>query len=285
MTVEEGRAVCNAVKRYGRIFQLGTQQRSDRNFRFAAELALNGRLGKITQVIVAAPPSAVGPKFKQDPVPEGFDYDLWLGQAPVAPYMSIVCQNTGWYHMSPYTPGFISGWGVHHVDSAHWGMGIELTGPVELEGSGEFPKEGIYDSATKWDVNLLYPNGMKMRFVSDNVLPHGVRFEGADGWVHVVRGGIDANPKSLLQEKFGPNDKRLIESGHHQGNLIDCIRSRKQTVCPAEVGHRSTSVCLISDIAIRLKRKMKWDPEKEQFLDDAEGNRMLSRTMRAPWHL
>ena len=285
LTVREGRALCDAVQRYGRVFQLGTQQRSDRNFRHAAELALNGRLGKITQVVVAAPPSGGGPPLKEEPVPEGFDYDFWLGQALLAPYMDVVCQKVGWSHMSPYTVGFISGWGVHHVDSAHWGMGIERTGPVELEGTGEFPKEGIFDAAVKWDLNLVYPNGMKMHFVSDNVLPHGVRFEGDKGWVHVVRGKIEAEPASLLAEKFGPGDTRLPESHHHQGNLLDCIKSRKETVCPAEIGHRSTSVCLISDIAIRLKRKMKWDPDKEEFPGDAEANRMLSRAMRPPWRL
>jgi predicted dehydrogenase len=285
LTVQEGRAMADAIKRYGRVFQHGTQQRSDRNFRHAAELALNGRLGKLTLVTVAAPASSPGPKLKEEPVPEGFDYNFWLGQAPLAPYMDVICMKTGWYHMSPYTPGFISGWGVHHVDSAHWGMGTDLTGPVELEGWGEFPKEGIYDSAVKWDLNLVYPGGLKMHFVSDNILPHGVRFEGTDGWVHVVRGAINAEPKSLLAEKFGPNDKRLIDSNHHQANLVQSIKTRQPTVCPIEVAHRSTTVCQISDITIRLKRKMKWDPEKERFIGDDEANRMLSRAMRPPWSL
>ena len=285
LTVQEGRAMADAIKRYGRVFQHGTQQRSDRNFRHAAELALNGRLGKLTLVTVAAPASSPGPKLKEEPVPEGFDYNFWLGQAPLAPYMDVICMKTGWYHMSPYTPGFISGWGVHHVDSAHWGMGTDLTGPVELEGSGEFPKEGIYDSAVKWDLNLVYPGGLKMHFVSDNILPHGVRFEGTDGWVHVVRGAINAEPKSLLAEKFGPNDKRLIDSNHHQANLVQSIKTRQPTVCPIEVAHRSTTVCQISDITIRLKRRLKWDPEKERFIGDDEANRMLSRAMRPPWSL
>ena len=286
LTVAEGRAMADAVKRYGRIFQHGTQQRSDRNFRHAAELAVNGYLGDITLVKVGAPGSARD-NGKQKPAqpPEWFDYNTWLGPAPLAPYYEVVCQKRGWYYMSPYTAGFISGWGVHHVDSAHWGMGVDLTGPVELEGKGDYPTQGLYDTACTWNVNLTYPNGLKMNFTSNNINAQGVRYEGTKGWAYVRRGHIDAHPKSLLKVKMGPNDKHLYESRHHQGNLLDCIKSRKPTVCPAEMGHRSNTICLISDIAMRLGRKLKWDPEKEQFPGDAQANRMLSRAMRPPWHL
>jgi len=286
LTVAEGRAMADAVKRYGRIFQHGTQQRSDRNFRHAAELAVNGYLGDITLVKVGAPGSARD-NGKQKPAqpPDGFDYNTWLGPAPLAPYYEVVCQKRGWYYMSPYTAGFISGWGVHHVDSAHWGMGVDLTGPVELEGKGDYPTQGLYDTACTWNVNLTYPNGLKMNFTSNNINAQGVRYEGTKGWAYVRRGHIDAHPKSLLKVKMGPNDKHLYESRHHQGNLLDCIKSRKPTVCPAEMGHRSNTICLISDIAMRLGRKLKWDPEKEQFPGDAQANRMLSRAMRPPWHL
>jgi len=286
LTVAEGRAMCDAIKRYGRIFQHGTQQRSDRNFRHAAELAVNGYLGKIQIVKVGAPGSARdnGQQKPADP-PEGFDYDLWLGQAPTAPYYEVVCQQRGWYYMSPYSAGFVSGWGVHHVDSAHWGMGVDDTGPVELEGKGDYPKEGLYDTACTWQVDLTYSNGLKMSFTSNNFNDQGVRYEGTDGWVYVRRGRIDANPKSLLKVEMKPGDTHLYESRHHQGNLLDCIKTRKPTVCPIETAHHANLVCLISDIAMRVGRKLKWDPVKEEFPGDAEANRMLSRAMRPPWHL
>ena len=175
LTVAEGRAMADAVKRYGRIFQHGTQQRSDRNFRHAAELAVNGYIGEITIVKVGAPGSARdGGKQKPTKPPDGFDYDFWLGQAPVAPYYEVVCQKRGWYYMAPYTAGFVSGWGVHHVDSAHWGMGVDLTGPVEFEGKGDYPTQGLYDTACTWNVNLTYPNGLKMNFTSNNITAQGV---------------------------------------------------------------------------------------------------------------
>jgi predicted dehydrogenase len=286
LTVAEGRAVCNAIQRYGRIFQHGTQQRSDRNFRHAAELALNGYLGDIRIVKVAAPGSVRdNGQHKPAQPPEGFDYNFWLGQAPETPYYDNVCQSRGWYHMSAYTAGFISGWGVHHVDSAHWGMGVDATGPVELEGKADIPTQGLYDCACTWDIMLKYTNGLTMHFTSDNISEHGVRYEGAKGWVHVKRGFIDAEPKSLLTAQMGPNDKHLIESRSHQGNLLDCMKTRQPTVCPVETGHRANTVCLIGDIAIRLGRKLKWDPVKEQFPGDDEASRMLSRAMRPPWNL
>jgi len=286
LTVEEGRAMVRAVERYGRVFQHGTQQRSDRNFRHAAELAINGYLGELKIAKVGAPGSARdnGQHKPTDP-PEWFDYDFWLGQAPVAPYYEVVCMKRGWYYMSPYTAGFISGWGVHHVDSAQWGLGTERTGPVELEGKAEFPTKGLYDTACTWDVTMRFANGLVMHFTSNNINPQGVRFEGTEGWVHVRRGHIDAQPKSLLTVKMGPNDRRLYESRHHQGNFLECVKSRRPTVAPIEVGHRSNTICLISDIAVRLGRKLKWDPEKERFVGDDEANRMLSRAMRPPWHL
>jgi glucose-fructose oxidoreductase len=291
LSLQEITALRDEVERYGRIFQFGTQQRSMPQFRLACELVLNGRIGKLGSIRVSAPSGFAErtgeATYAPVPVPEGFDYDFWLGPAPWAPYVPKRVINPHWFHMSDYSLGYVAGWGIHHVDIAQWGNGTELTGPIEVEGSGVYPSnDGMCDNALTWDVTLRYANGVRMHFTSDGLMnDHGIRFEGTGGWVYVNRSVLDANPKSLLEEKFGPNEIHLPRSEHHQQNFLDCVRSRGRTVSPIDVAVRSDTICHLSDIAMRLGRKLSWDPVKEVFAGDAEANRRLRRAMRSPWHL
>ncbi len=279
------------VQRRRRIFQFGTQQRSMPVFRQACELALNGRLGKVHTIRVSAPSGFAertnSPTYPIEPVPTGFDYDMWLGPAPEAPYTPKRVVNPHWFHISDYALGYIAGWGIHHVDIAQWGSGHELTGPVEVEGTGLFPtNDGLCDTLLNWDVWLTYANGVRVNFTSDGGRNrHGITFEGSDGWVYVHRSGIEASQPALLAEKFGPGDIQLPVSTQHQRNFIDSVRSRQPTICPIDVAVRSETICHLSDIAIRLGRKLKWDPGREEFVGDEQANRMLTRAMRSPWHV
>ncbi|MDP6636491.1 MAG: Gfo/Idh/MocA family oxidoreductase [Phycisphaerae bacterium] len=290
MSVEQGQVLREAVRRYGRVFQFGTQERSNRNTRFACEMALSGRVGKIHTITVASRFSKASPNYPTQPVPEWLDYDLWLGSAPWAPYTDNRVRNHGgWFHISDYALGFIAGCGIHTVDMAQWGNGTTLTGPVEIEGVGEFPADGLCDCATGWDMKLKYANGVSMRFTDGKRNPLGVRFEGPDGWVFVkeghLGGNVDANPKSLLREPTEPGEVNLPVSTHHQRNFLDCVKTRARTIAPVEEAVRSDTLVQLSDIAMRLGRKLKWNPEEELFVDDENANRMLKRPMRPPWRL
>ena len=290
MSVEEAQVLRKEIKRHGRVFQFGTQQRSDRNFRFACELALNGRLGKVHTIKVAVPPSVKSTNFPVVPVPEGTDYEMWLGPAPWAPYMREVVETLEpyvkyWWHISAYSLGWISAWGVHHIDIAQWGNGTELTGPVEVEGTAEFPDEGTCDCATSWNVKLKYSNGTQVIFTDNKQNKQGVVFEGENGWVFANRGVLDANPKSLLSEKIEPNEINLPVSTHHQQNFINCVKSRSKPVSPIDSAVCTEIVCQLSDIATRTGQKLKWDPKAEKFIGDERANAMLRRPMRSPWHL
>lgn len=291
LSMEQIWTLREAVHRYGRSFQFGTQQRSMPNFRFACELVRNGRIGRLHAIKVSAPSGfgerTGGPGYDIAPVPDGFDYDFWLGPAPAAPFTPKRVINPHWFHITDYALGYIAGWGIHHVDIAQWGNGTELSGPVEVEGSAVFPaNDGLCDAALNWDVTLKYENGVRLHYTSDGgPNRHGILFEGSDGAVFVNRTEFDANPKSLLKERIGEKEIHLPVSTNHQRNLIDCVKSRAQTVCPIDVAIRSDTICHLSDIAVRLGRKLKWDPQREQFPNDPEANRMLKRCMRSPWRL
>jgi myo-inositol 2-dehydrogenase/D-chiro-inositol 1-dehydrogenase len=291
LTISEGRMISDTVRRYGNIFQIGSQQRSDERFRFACELVRNGRIGELRTVKVGFdidPGTTPQPVM---PVPDWLDYDFWLGQAPWAPYTEnrVHPQNgydrPGWLRISDYGAGMITGWGSHHNDIAQWGMGTEYTGPVEIAGQAEFPEDGLWDVHGKFSIEYTYANGVKV-LCADNVRnKQGVQFEGTEGWVYVKRGQIDAQPKSLLDSIIKPDEVHLPRSNSHKGNFFECIKSRAQTIAPVEVAHRSCSVCLLGEIAMRLGRKLKWDPEQEKFTNDDVANRMLARSIRSPWHL
>jgi len=295
LSLAEDQALRDAVHRYGRVFQFGTQQRSSRNFRFACELALNERIGRLHTINVLSPSSIAGGSMKPAPVPEWLDYDMWLGPAPFVPYTENRTQHSRWWFNSDYALGWIGGWGIHPLDIALWGGGDKLTGQVEIEGTGTFPTDGLCDTATDWGIVLRYSSGVKINYVGgaqpaewrkryggDN---HGAAFEGTEGWVHVNRRRIVAHPKSLLDSAIGSDEIRLYRSNHHVRNFLDCVKSRAQTISPIDAAVRADIVCHLSDIAIRTKRKIRWDPEKEVIINDETASRGLTRSMRSHWHL
>ncbi len=289
MSVEQGQVLRREVNRYSRVFQFGTQERSSRNSRFACEMVRSGRVGKIHKITVAARYSVASENYPEMPVPDWLDYDLWLGPAPWAPYTANRVNNSHWFHISDYALGFMAGCGIHTIDIATWGNDTDLTGPVEVEGIGEFPRDGLCNCATGWDVDLKFDNGVTINFTDGQRNPLGVKFEGTDGWVFVkeehLGGKPDASPKSLLEKPIGQNEVHLPVSNHHQQNFLDCVKTRASTVAPVEVAVRSDTLCQLSDIAMRLGRKLRWDPENEKFINDTQADRMLKRPTRSPWRL
>ncbi len=293
LSVAWDKALRDTCHKYGTVFQWGTQQRSDRNFRFACELARNGRLGKLHTILVAVPYDFAVPNQPVQPVPEGLDYDMWLGPAPWAPYTYQRCRPwtkeesySIWYHISDYCLGGIGGyWGVHHVDIAQWGHGTDDSGPVEIEGTAVFPADGLANCATSWKVSHKYADDVTMVYMDEARSKHGVTFQGTDGWVHVTREGIWAEPQSLLSTVIGRDEIHLPQSKGHQRNFLDAVKTRAATICPIDVAVRTDTICHLTDICTRLGRKLQWDPEKEDFVNDPQASRMLSRPMRSPWHL
>jgi len=305
MCITDGKAVREAVKRYNVIFQFGTQQRSDEKFRFACELVRNEKIGKLHTIMVGSHPSITCPNQPSQPMPDKseFDYDTWLGPAPWAPYTYERCASRAmgtdgmWTHMYDYSLGGLGGaWGIHPVDIAQWGNGTDETGPVEISGRGVIPADGLADTPIEWEVEHLYANGVKMIHMNTgNALKHaepfklrnglGVLFLGTDGWVLVGRGFLAAEPKSLLTATIGANEIRLPRSSNHRRNFIECVKSRRQPICPVEQAVRTDTICHLDDIAIRLNRKLQWDPKTEHFLTDEMANRFLTRPMRNPWHV
>jgi predicted dehydrogenase len=285
-TIGESRAMVKAVRQHSRVFQLGTQQRSSGKFRLACELARNGYLGQLHTIKVGDPKGYPGPRVGNEPVPEGLDYEMWLGPAPSKPYFKERLENLkGWMLCYDYTVGFLSVWGQHDIDIAQWGNGTDDTTPVEAEGRALFPAEGLNDTAATWHVEFAYANGTRLIFTSDDQNPQGIRFEGKEGWVFVNRDTIQAEPESLLKVKFRDSDVRLYKSDHHHLDFLKSVKSRKDSICPAETGHHTYVICNLSDIAARLKRKLRWDPAEERFPADEEANGMLERPLRAPWRL
>jgi predicted dehydrogenase len=290
VAVTEGQAMRNAVQRYGRVFQTGTQQRSERNFQFACELARNGYLGKIHTVKVGAP----GPEYKrtyrkppvEEPIPPGLDYEMYIGPAPMKPYNAGRLAWPDWYLIWDYSAGFIVNWGVHHLDIANWGCPAVSSEPVEIECRGSYRDDGLTDNINDWQAEFTYASGLRMRYTdTGNPNKQGCLFEGEKGWVHVNRSGIWAEPEALLKVQIKPGQIHLGESTSHHANFIDCVRSRRDPIAPVEAGHKASYLGLIPEIACWLQRKVKWEPAKEQFVDDADANEMLARPMRSPWHL
>ncbi|MCK4294660.1 MAG: Gfo/Idh/MocA family oxidoreductase [Planctomycetes bacterium] len=284
-TIHEGRVMVDTANRYGRVWQTGSWQRSVRDFHRACELVRNGRIGKIHKVEVGLPTGGGTDVKSVQPVPEGVDWDFWLGPARWVPYRGVMHWNWRW--MMDYSGGQLTDWAGHHIDIAHWGLGLDHTGPVEIEGKGVYPKDGIYDAPTAYKFTCKYANGLTMIVANDRQQPKrmGTAWYGEDGWIHVRRGKLEADPPDVLKEAIGPNEIKLYESRDHQRNFLDCVRSRKKTITPIEIAHRSISVGLLGEIAMLTEQKLRWDPEKETFLNSDEANRMLSRPMRSPWHL
>ncbi len=296
LSLAEDQALRQACHQYGTRFQFGTQQRSSRDFRFACELVRNKRIGELKTINVWSPGSTGGGPRNVTKPPEWIDYDMWLGPAPYHAYTPGRESNSWWWFISDYALGFIAGWGVHPLDIALWGLGDKIP-PLEIEGKGQWPDpNGVADTALNWDVTCKLDNGVTMNFTGwpmrdewvkryGQLESHGTAFEGTDGWVVVDRARIQAQPKELLDTQWGPNDTRLYESNHHARNLLDCVRSRKDTICPIDVAVQADTLCQISDIAIRQEQKLRWDPAKERFVNNDAANRRLVRSMRSPWRL
>ena len=281
LTIADGRAMADAIRLHGRVFQCGSQRRSSGHCRRSCELVRNGRSGKLHTIHVGLPGGHSNPGYRMDespqPVPPGFDYDRWLGPAPWAPYTHKRCHWTFRWILD-YSGGQLTDWGAHYIDMAHWGMGTERTGPIEIVGKGEFPRDVVlWNTATSFRVECLYANGMRMIVTSGG---GGVSFEGTEGTVNLEGG---TNPPSIAHSVIGPNEIHLYESSSQYGNFIECVKSRQATVAPVEVAHRSISPAHLGNISMMLGRKLRWDPDREQFGDDAEANRMLSRPHREPW--
>lgn len=304
LTIAEGRAMSNAVLASGRILQIGSQQRSWTQFRVAAELVRNGRIGELKHVEIGLPGDPSGPDAPEMPIPPNLNYEMWLGSTPYVYYteMRVHPQNSfdrpGWLRCEQFGAGMITGWGAHHVDSAHWGMDTEYTGPVEVSGWAEFPTHGLWNVHGKFKIDSVYANGVTMSISGD--YPNGIKFYGSKGWIFVSRGdekvtssdpsgklkdsqALAASDDKILTSVIGPDEIHLYKSEDQHGNWLDCIKSRKQPISPAEVGHRACSTCLVNHIAMKLKRKLYWDPEKERFRNDDEANSMLSRPQRWPY--
>ena len=290
-TISEGRAIVDAVRQYGRVWQTGSWQRSQRHFRFASELVRNGRIGKVHTVLVGLPAgngSREGSTQPCDP-PPGFDYDMWLGPAPWRPYNPSRCHwNFRW--IMDYSGGQLTDWAGHHIDIANWGMGTEYTAPVSIEGKAEFPpaKDGLFNAPPRYRFECEYKEGFKMVVADSQQTPMGMgtQFIGEKGWIYVRRGGIiDANPKSILSSEIETNEIQLYKSDHHIQNFLDCVRSREDTVTPVEAAHHAIMVAHLGMIAMRLGHRVNFNPETEKFINDANADRLLSRPMRTPWHL
>ena len=288
--LKEGRAICDAVKRYGRIWQTGSWQRSEANFHRACELVINGRIGKVHTVEVGLPAGHTdfeGTKGQEQmgPAPSELDYDFWLGPAPVEPYCPARVHKNWRWHLD-YGGGQLMDWVGHHVDIAHWGLGFDYTGPYEIEGYGEYPKDGLWSTATKYRLTAKYPRDITMIIAGGHEdIRRGTKWIGQDGWVWVNRGAIDAEPKVLLREKIGPDETRLFRSPGHWRNFLDCVKSRRTTLTPCEVAHRSATPGHLGQITMLLGRKIRFNPQTEQIIGDATAKGMLGRPMRSPWHV
>lgn len=308
LTIAEGRTMSDTIHRTGAIFQIGSQQRSVKpwpQFKRACELVRNGRIGEVKKILVGLPGDPPGGNPEEMPIPDNLNYDMWLGSTPYVPYtldrvhsQDDLNSRPGWLRCEQFGAGMITGWGAHHLDIAHWGMGTEYTGPIELEATATFPTEGLWDVHGDFEVTAKYANGVTMMVSGD--YPNGVRFEGTDGWIFVARGNVGvtesdpipggkaseafkASDPKILTSEIGPDEIHLYESEEHHKNWLDCIVSRQQTITPAEVAQRSNSACLLSHIAMKLPRKLYWDPVRERFKNDDEANAMLSRPQRYPY--
>jgi predicted dehydrogenase len=253
---------------------------------YACQLVRVGSIGRLHTIRVSSEPSHPCPGDPPAPVPQGFDYDLWVGPAPFVPYSPRRVRTPWWYWIADYTIGFVAGQGVHFTDVAQWGNDSDDTGPIEVEGRGVIPTGGLCDTATQWHVEMEFANGVRMIYDDHRVSPMGVIFEGTEGKVHVTVMGIKAEPASLMRS--GLKRSTLLQLHHgraHIPDFIHCVKTREETAAPVEAAHRATSLCHLAHIAILTGRKLEWDPARERFLNDDDGNRYLSKAMRGPWHL
>ncbi|MFZ9331743.1 MAG: Gfo/Idh/MocA family protein [Chitinophagaceae bacterium] len=302
LTIAEGRALSNAVHKSGRILQIGSQQRSSSQFRYAAELVRNGRIGQLKEVYIGLPSDPGGEVEPEMPIPSTLNYDAWLGSTPYVYYTEkrVHPQNDysrpGWLRCEQFGAGMITGWGSHHIDCAHWAMDTEYAGPAEVWGKADFPTSGLWDVHGSFTTYGKYANGVKMTVSTE--LPNGIKFVGSEGWIFVTRGEYKASPNEpavpnqkaltasnpkIIESVIGANEINLYKSEEHHGDWLNSMITRKQPIAPVEVGHRSCSTCLIHHIAMRLPRTLHWDYMNERFTNDDEANSLLNRPHRFPY--
>ncbi len=285
LTIDEGKILVKTIRRYGRVFQTSTEDRSVAVYHRMAELVRNGRIGKLRKIEVILPkqPGKPGDPTPQ-PVPPELDWDMWLGPAPYAPYT----KDRVHFHFRwiwDYSGGIICDWGTHLFDTAQWGNDTERSGPVEIEGTGTYWEGGLYNTVKEYDVTYRYANGVVMTCKPGNP---SIKFIGTEGWVgnNGWRARLEASSKEILDSVIEPDEIHLYTNpaGEHR-DFLDCVKTRKDPYFPVDIGHRVSTVCHLGNIAIKMGRKLKWDPDKEVFPNDNEANRMLSRPMRSPWRL
>jgi len=286
-TIKDGQVIVNAVKNNNIIWQTGSWQRSLANFHRGAELAINGRVGKVKYIEVGLPDGGKGigtPPVMQ--VPAELDWEMWLGPALKVPYRGV--SHWDWRWILDYSGGQLTDWAGHHIDIANWGAGLEHTGPVEISGTGVYPVDGIFNVPVEYDFLCKYADGIEMRVANAYRLPLGMgtTWHGDLGWVHVDRGDIiSASDSKILNEVIGENEIHLYKSDNHWQNFVDCARSGKPAIAPVDVAYRAISVALLGEIAMTTGQTIKWDPDKEEIIGNQTASRLLSRPYRQPWTL
>jgi predicted dehydrogenase len=285
LTIDEGKLLVRTVRKYRRVFQTSTEDRSLPVYHRMAELVRNGRVGKLQRIDVILPqqPTVPGDPTPQ-PVPPGLDWEMWLGPAPFAPYTKDrVHFNFRW--ISDYSGGIITDWGTHLFDTAQWGNNTERSGPVEVEGTGTFWEGGLYNTVKDYKVTFRYANGVVMTCVPGEP---SIKFTGTSGWVgnRGWRGNLEASSPEIFNSEIGRRETHLYTNpeGEH-ADFLKCVKSRKDPYFPVEAGHRVSTICHLANIALRLGRKLKWDPKAERFKNDDQANALLTRPMRSPWKL
>jgi len=309
LTIEEGRFMSDHIKKTGVIFQLGSQQRSVDpwpQFKKACELVRNGHIGQLKTVRIGLPGDPAGGVATEMPVPDRFNYDAWLGSTPYVYYTQDrvmdephISSRPGWLRMEQFGAGMITGWGVHHIDIAHWGMNTEHTGPVSAECVHvEFPTKGLWNVHGTFEVHMKYANGVEM--IINDTYQNGIKFECTKGWVFCARneGNVSASDPTINGGKLAPfaasdpnlltyvtkpNEIHLYNSPEQHRNWLDCIKNKKPNISPVEVAHRSCSACLIAHASMKFKTKLHFDPVAEKFIGNAEANKLLSRPQRYPY--
>lgn len=283
ISIEQDLLCRKVFQEHKRVFQYGTQQRSLNHCRFGCELARSGRIGKLEAIEVVAPNGGKGGSTVEAPVPPGFDYDMWLGPAPKVPFTVDRCHPQGTYWIYDYSIGYLGGWGAHPLDIMVWGSDADLSGLVTVEGTGQIPDSGLYDTVYNWNMNIQLGD-VKMNFRHGN---DSTKFIGSEGFVRISRNpkSFQTEPESLMQSTIGDNEVHLVKSLNHAQNFIDAVKSREQPVSNLTDAVRSDVISHLCNIAVRLSRKVTWDPKKEQIVGDAEASAMMHRDMRAPWTL
>lgn len=285
LTIDEGKTLIKEVRQHNKVFQTSTEDRSLPVYHRMAELVRNGRVGRLEKIEVTLPKQ---PTMPGDPtpqaIPDELDYDMWLGPAPEAPYT----KDRVHFHFRwiwDYSGGIICDWGTHLFDTAQWANDTERSGPVEIDGKGTHWEGGLYDTVKDYDVTYRYANGVTMTCTSGNP---SLKFYGSEGWVGNVgwRGELQASSDRILNAVIEPGETKLFTNpaGEHR-NFLDCVKSREDPYFPVDIGHRISTVCHLANLSIRLGRPLKWNPEKEQFMNDPEAAKLMSRPMREPWSL